>query len=250
MCQLYNDMKSRENTWQGGFARPNSFVAWVHEIQIKIQNDLIKALGNSQVITDNLRTFIKSVQVPVSKIGKAGIIKYPDDYRYFSSVRCFSKKENGEGVLCADIEIMGDNNECRELTEEEKVDAASSDDLLERTIDMIPNQFWGSIWDDKVNPPSIENALATQTDKGFGVVPKGIGYVVLDYIAIPKRPTFIYIRDAQQNIICDPTKCENLNWGEEMIPEFLAGLKERYSAFTRNSEQYAQGRVESSEVKS
>lgn len=255
VCQLYNDFKGRENTWQGGHARPNSFASWLHEIQIEAQNDLIKALGNNQIVTDNLRCFIKSVQVPVGLLALNGLITYPKDYRRFSSLRFFSRKPNGPGVLCKDKEIMcGEKlvcvDDCEDLTEEQKADAENSEVLIERGIEMIQNNFWPGVIADEIVPPSIENPFATQFDKGFKVLPKGLGYAVLDYVSIPERPVFAYTRDAKQNIICNTTNCTDLVWGEEMIPEFLARLKKRYSAFIRNGEGYREGESEREITKS
>lgn len=249
ICQLYSDFKGRENTWQGGHARPASFEAWVHEVQIEMLNELVMALGNNQVITDNLRPFLRSVQLPLSISVSGGIINYPKDYRRFSSVRFFSKNINGPGCLCSDIKILGDDGECRELTEEEKAEALNSSELCERGIDMIENQFWGSICDDKIAGPSLSIPVATQLQKGFKVLPKSIGIVVLDYVAIPARPKLNYTEDVRHNFTCLPTSSK-LDWGEEMLPEIFARLKKRYSAFTRNDQGYTQGEFERQITKS
>jgi hypothetical protein len=246
VCQLYNDHKGRENVWQGGSVRPESFVSWLHEVQIEIQNELIKSLGNNQDVTDNLRPFLKSVQTAVIQAG--GKISYPKNYRRFSSLRFFSVKSNGPGSMCSNLPVLCNGevlqiDKC-DLKEEDKAEMLSSEEMIERSIQMVPNKFWGSVSDDEIVAPSIMIPYATQNDNGFKVLPKGIGYVVLDYISIPERPTFIYTRDAKQNIICDSNKCKNLEWGEEMIPEILARMKKRYSAFVGNSEAYKEGEQE------
>lgn len=248
VCQLWNDFRGRENVWQGGHARPSSFASWLHEVQIEMQNELIKALGNNQTVTDNLRSFSKSVQVPVNLASGNGIIAYPKDYRRFSSLRYFSKKENGIGCLCSDIPLMNKDGEChkieecKELTEEEKAELLTSEELCENGIDIIPNNKWGSVCQHELIGPSLSMPYATQLDKGFKVAPKQIGYVILDYISIPVRPIFNFT-EVRHNVTCLSTST-SLNWGEEMIPEIMARLKKRYSAFTRNSEGYSEGEKE------
>lgn len=243
ICQLYSDVKGRENTWQGGHLRPASFESWVHEVQIEISNELVKELGNNQTLTDNLRGYLRSVQLPILLSVSGGTIKYPKDYRRFSSLRFFSKTQTGEGVLCKDIDIVGEDGQCRPLTEEEKAEALNQSELCERRIDMIDNQFWGSICDDKIAIPSLKIPYATQMQNGFKVLPKAVGYVVLDYVSLPERPKLLYTVDGRHNFTCLPGS-SSLIFGEEMLPEFLARLKKRYSAFTRNESGYQQGESE------
>jgi hypothetical protein len=243
VCQLYTDFLGRENTSQGGHARPKNFISWLHEVQIEMQNELIKALGNNQTVSDNLRFFTKSVQIPISQFKTGDIIPYPKDYRRFSSLRFFSKKENGTGCLCGDMPVMDDEGSCAEFTEEQKAEMLNSEQLCENEIEMVPNQNWGSVCKHELIGPSMELPYATQYDKGFKVLPKGIGIVVLDYIAIPERPKMFFSEDGRHNITCLPTS-STLLWGDEMIPELLARLKKRYSAFTRNSEGYKEGEQE------
>lgn len=245
-CQLYNDFKKRENTWQAGHVSPQQFCGWLHECQLEIQNELIKSLGNNQVIDDNLRFFVKTVQIPISDIGKNGVVKYPKNYRRFVDLRFFSKEENGEGCICSDIDILDENGDCRELTEEEKAEQkySSSIELYERGIDKVTNNRWGSVCEHEIIKPSFENVYSTQYENGFKVVPKNIGVVVLDYIAIPERPNISYELNEEQEFICTDENSDKLLWGEEMIPELMARLKKRFAAFTKDGESYQMGEQE------
>jgi len=243
VCQLWEDFKSRENTWQGGHVRPASFVSWLHEVQIEMQNELIKSLGNNQTVTDNLRSHSKSVQIPVKQFITGGVIPYPKDYRRILSLRYFTKKQNGTGYMCSDLPLMDKEGNCKPLTEEEKAEAKNTEELCENSIEIVDNQRWGSICEHELIGPSMEFPYATQLDSGFKILPKKIGYVVLDYIAIPERPVFKFSRDARHNITCLPAST-SIKWGEEMIPEIMARLKIRYSAFTRNDGGYNQGQKE------
>lgn len=249
VCQLWNYFRGRENTSQLGHTKPSNFISWLHEEQIAMQNKLIEDLGNNQTVTDNLRPFAKSVQIAVSDFISGSIIPYPVGYRRFSSLRYFSKKINGVGCLCADIPLMDKEGNCKPvadcgkpLTEEDKVELANSEDLCENSIDMIPNQKWGSVCQHEIVGPSLELPYATQFDKGFKVLPKKLGYVVLDYIEIPILPVFKFTEIRHKiNCIAGST---SVAWGEEMLPEILSRLKVRYNAFIRNEAGYSEGEKE------
>lgn len=245
---LYNDLKGTVNTWQGGHARPLSFFTWVHQSQLGMQNDLIKDFEEHQIITDNLRMFLKRVQISIKDLPAGGIIPYPLDYRYFSSLRFFSREQQGSGCICSDFKMLGsdaDQDYCREFTEEEKAESVKSVDLWENEIEKVDNQRWGAVCSHQIIPPSTKNPYCTQYDQGFKIMPKEIGIVILDYIALPKRPRFYYTLDKKHNIICDTSKpIIDLQWGEEMLPELISRLKKDYGSFTNDDRKYAQGESE------
>lgn len=245
IIQLYKDFQGRENTWQGGHAAiKRSFEGWVHEVQIELHNDLIAEYEKSQIVSDNLRFFLKSTSVPINIFATGGLIKYPTDYRYFTGLRFFSKSENGKGCLCSDFDLMNENGECRELEIAEKANYKSSNELCERSITKVDSQRWGSVCNHRLAPPTLKNPYATQDSNGFKVLPKQLGYVVLDYISIPERPLISVTYGEDDSDIFNEAESRHLKWGEEMIPQFLAGIKKRYSAFTRNEAGYIQGEQE------
>ena len=239
ICQIYNDFKGANNTWKMGHFRPMSFEYALHEAQLEIFNELRKEWEKSQIVDDNLRPFFKSSQIAIKNFAKGGIISYPPGYSTFSSLRFFSKTEKGAGVQIVECDTTEDKL-CRELREEEKVELANADELIERAITKINNQRWGSVCDHQFIGPSIEDPYCTQYNDGFKVLPKKIGFVVLDFLAIPERPKFLYTRDAKHNIICSDD-CKNLLWGEEILPELMSRLKTKYASFTSNPQKYAEG---------
>lgn len=242
ICQLYIDFKGANNTWANGHFRPKSFIYAVHESQIEIFNELRKAWENNNIVDDNLRNFFKTVQVPLKKLKKNGLIEYPKDYSTFSSLGLYSKKDNGAGVLCADLEILDvEEKSCRPLREEDKEEetAMNSDQLIERDIRKVPNGKWRAAVSHEFIVPSIEDPICTQYNTGFKVLPKELGYVVLDYLALPERPILNIVRKGN-DFICGEG-CTNLLWGEEILPELMSRIKTKYASYTSNQQKYIEG---------
>jgi hypothetical protein len=151
--------------------------------------------------------------------------------------------------MCSSFDIMDKESEtgCRPLREEEKVELEDTEKLIERNVDKIDNQRWASFCEDEFLPPSMDNVGCTQFNEGFKIMPN-VGYAVLDYLAIPERPKFVYYKDAKHNLICEPDKCVNLLWGEEMLPEFMSILKTKYASFVSNGQKYMEGEKETQNV--
>ncbi len=248
VCQFYTDFKGANNTWQQGHFRPQSFVYALHEAQMEIFNVLRKEWEKSQVVSDALRPFFISVQVPINDMENHGIVSYPKDYSSFSSLRFFSATKDGPGVPCAGMKVLTENKKCRPLREEEKAAAADVDKLIERPIAKVDNKRWGSVLEHKSLYPSVSRPYSTQYSKGFVVEPKEIGFVVLDYLSLPERPVFSYTKDAVQNIICVPAKCTNLLWSDEQLPELMSRVKTKYASFISNQQKYLEGVKETQTV--
>jgi hypothetical protein len=242
ICQIYTDFKGANNTWRQGHFRPQSFEFALHDTQIEIFNKLVEGLGNSQTIDDRLRPFIKSAQVSIKMVSRGGLISYPKDYSRFSNLRFFSKTEFGKGVSICDNSDEKTNIICRPLREEEKVDDLA-EKFFERQITKVDNQRWGSVCSHKFIGPSLTNPYCTQYNDGFKVLPKEIGYAILDYVAIPERPIFKYTKDADHNIICSKD-CKNLLWNDEVIPDFMSRLNKKYASYNGNAQKYAEGEKE------
>lgn len=249
MCQLYTNFKGKANTWQQGHFRPQSFEYAVFEASLEIFNENRKIWEQSQVVTDALAPYFKRAQISIETVAKGGRVNYPKDYVSFSGIRYLSKKANGgKGVMCDDIDVMNEDGKvCRPLREEEKATKEIlSEDLFERDIKKIDSQRWGSIIDHEFLFPSIERPYSTQEEKGFRVLPKGLGVVILSYLSLPERPKFVYTVDAKHKIICDPDKCTDLLWGEEMLPELMSRIKTKYASFVGNEKKYAEAEKETS----
>lgn len=240
ICQIYTDFKGANNTWKQGHFRPQSFEFALHEAQLEIFNELRKEWEKSQIVDDNLRPFFLSAQVSIKSVSRGNMISYPPGYSTFSSLRFFSKSKKGKGVS-----ICGEEDEkeiCRPLREEEKIEQLT-ENLYERQVTKIGNQRWGAVCDHEFIGPSLDDPYCTQYNDGFKVLPKEIGFAVLDYLSIPERPKFLYTRDEKHNIICSKD-CKNLLWGEEILPELMSRLKKKYASYTGNSQKYSEGEKE------
>ena len=250
MCPLYNDVKGANNTWQVGHFRPKSFEFAVYQSSLELFNDRRKLLGNNQDITDELRPFIKSVQIAIKHFPSGGLIPYPKDYSRFSALRYFHKADdNKKGISCKDFDIMEKEGDCRPLREEEIAEAMESEKLIEKKTDKIDSGKWASFNDHVFLGPASGNIGATQNGEGFMVMPADIGYVVLDYLAIPERPKFAYTTDANHNIICDPPNCKNLLWNAEILPELMSRIKTKYGSFVGSERKYNEGKKDTDDSK-
>jgi hypothetical protein len=241
VCQIYTDFKGANNTWQQGHFRP-------HNASLEIFNGLRKEWENNQVITDALRPFFMRVQVPMDQVASGGLVAYPEGYASFSGLRYMTKEPfgPGKGVLCKGIDVL-DPVTCKygPVTEEDKLaEMQAEKDLYERDITKVDSQRWGSVMEHEFIGPSMTNVYGTQDENGFRVVPKDIGPVILTFLALPVRPKFVYTTDDNHNIICDPNKCTNLLWGEEMLPDLMSRLKTKYGSFVSNAQKWAEGMKE------
>lgn len=247
VCRIYNDFKGAMNTWQKGHFRPESFIYALYESVLETFNENKKVWEESQVVTDTLKVYFKSVQIEISKLPEGSVIKYPKDYAQFSSTRFYRKKEGEEGCPCKGIPVLNEKNKCRKLRPEEVIEAGEMEQLSEGPISKIDNKHWSGFLDDKFNPPSLNNVGCTQLAEGFKVFPN-VGWVVLDYLSMPERPTFKYTKDDKQNIICDPKDCTNVLLDQTVLPELMSRLKTKYASFTGNEKKYAEGKSETKDA--
>jgi hypothetical protein len=243
ICQAYNDFKGANNTFQQGHFRPNSFEYALYEASLEMFNERKKAIGNNQDITDELRPFLKSVQVAIEHFPKGGIVKYPKDYSRFEALRYYvADAKSTVGVSCSDLKLLEPNGKCRPLREEEKLEAELSTKLIEKKIDKLDAGQWASFCEHEFLGPNNGHVGCTQLAEGFIVKPEEIGYVVFDFLAIPERPKFAYTRDAKHNIICVPAKCKDLLWNAELLPELMSRVKSKYGSFIGNERKYNEGK--------
>lgn len=237
LCQIYNDNKGALNTWVKGHYRPQNFAFDLYMATMEIFNECRRDWENNQIVTDKNRVFFRNRQYTIKDLPQGGIMLYPSDYVSFSSLRFFSPTKDGAGVKCKGFEMAED---CKELTEEEKVDAMNENELVERTITKVDNQRWGAVLEDLIVGPSLENPYSTQLEGGFKVVPREIGYAILNYLAAPKRPVFKYSRDANDNLICSPGSTV-FEYGPEVLPDIMSRIKTKYSSFVGDQQKYSEG---------
>lgn len=235
VCDIYDDFKNIYNTWRSGHVPSKKFVSWLYNAIIEIQNDLVKQFEIDQKVTDDIRGFITSVNVRID--GSDSVIKYPKDYRYFASLRYFTR--DGKPTLCSDMKLLTESGKCRNLKPDEKKECAPSYELVEKSIKKVDNQRWA----DAIQSGFIKGAKSTQYNSGFKVHPNDINIVILDYIAIPDRPVLNIKLDDRQNATC-AAGSSTLHFGYEMMPKILALLKQQAGSFHRKTEKYQEGQLE------
>lgn len=244
LCQIYSDFKGANNVWQQGHFRPLSFEYAVYEAILEIFNAGKKEWEQNQVISDELRPFFKSTLVPIKQVAAGGMIAYPPDYSQFSTLRYFNKSRTrgSKGLKIGDCDDTMDpkTGKCTPLREEEKAELAQQD-LYEFDIPKIDNSRWGAACEHEFIPLDLENPGCTQYSAGFKVLPKSLGWVVLDYLAIPERPKIVFTVDSEDQFICDPEKCTNLAWNPEILPELMSRIKTKYASFIGSQQKYAEG---------
>jgi hypothetical protein len=243
---LWEKFTSGVNTHQGGHARPHrEFTSWVNDISKEIFEEKFKnGWQKSQKITDDIgQPFLKSEPLPLTAGSVTyDLLAYPSDYGHFSSCRIFHKEGSnaGEKVECS-------KRDSPDVAEEHYYEN-QDENLCEKTIDLIDNRRWGALCEHKTKKPSFEKPYMTQTNGGFKISPKGVGYVVLDYLRLPKEATFSYTVGPDDQIIYNQAGSQPLEWSELLIPEFLARLSTKYGKRIRNEFVYQAGSKEKADL--
>lgn len=244
---LWNRFMAENNTFQGGFWRPDrDFERNMNTVSLDIWNDYTAQAEKSQEIMDELSVFLKSVNIIVQPtMYNYGIAKYPKDYERFSSAGILLHKDNtiqdtSKDIVGCDGKII---YESKAETEEQKTKRLQlyKEGIVENSMYKVDNSRWRSLLTHKTKYPTFENPAMTQTDEGFKVAPLNVSVVVMDFWKKPQYSKFVYtISEANpvtgqgDNFIYDANKSTNLEWRETMIPEFLKRLSVIYSKYTRD----------------
>lgn len=241
---LWNSFQSAVNTFQGGWFRPQTdFIQACNDLSFKFWNQGRKEAEKSQFWKDNMAPFFKSKNyiVKVKKI--YGHFDADKDYAGFSAARIIVHQRKCMPDFSVDEGKMSNDENFKsnvQLSDE------YYDNVRQYDIDMIDNIKWGSVNKHKTKGPTMENPKIRQIDGGFEVAPRGVTVVVLDYWRQPKIATFAYVPSvgneetgAGDNLIYDQDNSQPLEWPFNMRDEFLIGLGERYSIFTREEFMFA-----------
>ena len=197
LFELYNDACADLNTQQTGHLRPQrNFQSWINTISLDLFNYIYSLGGKNQKLKDLLDlAFLKPVNAPLTVVAGANydFITAPADYAYFGSVRAFKNESKNCGCICEKVDILNGEGICgayddpdfQEIRELYK--GIATGETRARKID---NNKWGSALDHKLKKPSWNRVLLTEVEKGFKVVPKGMGIVLLDYYRYPVKAFF------------------------------------------------------------
>ncbi len=248
LFDLYNRFCSDNNTFQGGFVRPErDFERKVNSLSQEIWNEWTALAEKTQEIDDNLAVFLKSVNVIISKsTGNFGIAIYPKDYGRYSVARTILHKD---ACLCDTSKDQYENGVCTkegktetEIEKQERIEKYK-DGITEGLCTKVESSRWASMLDHKKKCPTIQDPGITQFEGGFKIAPRQVSVVVLDYYIKPKYAKFIFTIAAGNPqtgsgdyMVYDAAASGKLEWPETMIPFFLDKLREYYPRFTRNAQ--------------
>lgn len=248
LFDLYNQLNSEVNSYQGGFIRPQmDFERQVNAISLKFWNDLTEQADKTNEIQDELNPFRRSVNLIVSPTSNGfGKMSYPKGYGRYSSARILVAGE--ETFPDTDLQTCDcngkaiDPNERKESEFEKEARIEKyKDSITEVPIWKIANGKWGSILQHKTKKPTLSVPAITQYDEGFKVAPRNVSVIVLDYYILPEPAVFAYtispgntITGQGDTIIYNKESSKPLQWSESMIPRFLNELKLKYGIYTRD----------------
>ena len=244
---LYNKFCADNNTFQGGFVRPErDFENIVNTISFETWNEWTAQAEKSQETNDNLRPFLISVNIIVTpSAGNYGIAAYPKDkdkeYARYSVARVLSHNDD---CVCDFDKDTYQEGECKERETAEAKEARVEkykDGITERLCVKVESSKWSSMLEHKTKCPTFENPGITQFDKGFKVAPRKVSVIVLDYYKKPVSGKFSYTiaagnpqTGAGDYLVYDKNNSIPLEWPETMIPYFIDKLRESYARYTRD----------------
>jgi hypothetical protein len=230
------------NSPQAGNIRPQTdFIAWLIEAQQAIFKELVAEFEKSQVISDELTPFLRSVQVPVTVKERENydVISYPKEYGFFARASLNFNEEKKCGCLSDDAEVLIDG-ECKAYTDPdlEALRNKFSGDYVQHKITKVHNQRWDAALRSAFDKPTPKNPLITQFDGGFKIAPKNLGVVRMDFFRNPKTPDMVYTTVSNE-LQYDQVGSTQLEWRDSMLPEFLSRLEKRYHKRNRDLELYS-----------
>lgn len=250
LFDLYNRFCTDNNTFQGGFFRPErDFERAANTVSQDIWNEWTALAEKTQEIDDNLAVFLKSINIIVVPTNKnEGLAPYPKVYGRYSAARVIQHKDQ---CLCDEGKDTFENGECKseavtgseayiDLKTQERIEKYK-DGITEQQLYKVESSKWASLLNHKTKCPTFEDPALTQYDKGFKVAPRQVSVVVLDYYIEPKYAKFVYSNapgnvqtGAGDYIIYNAQQSTKLEWPETMIPYFLEKLRDVYARYTRD----------------
>jgi hypothetical protein len=240
---LYNNLLSNVNSQQGGHVRPQvDFENFLNQVNSELYREKLKEWEKSQIITDELKPFLKSVSVIITPLSAESydLVPYPPEYENFSSARIFLSKETGTGCLCDKLDVV-DNGTCKQWEDPDVVALRNKNvggTMQEIPIAKVDNQRWGAATSHAFRKPANDRPIMTQYESGFKIAPKNLGIIRLDYFRAPKNVKFGYTTSPSDQILYDANTSIQLEWSPTMRSEILARLEKKYFKPVREWEGY------------
>lgn len=253
---LYESLKGRVNAHQGGHIKPSDFIDWVHQVQMDIYNDRIEAYQKTQKIADELTPFLESMNTIVSNSsGQAwDLIVKPSGYENFASARIIKKGGLSCGIKGAKEYKDGEpvENQCKSYVDpdelqQKKNEAGSSN--VELPIQLVDTDRWSAIAKHPRRKITCDTPRITQYAGGFKIMPKGCSTsIVMDFFRLPVKPVFNFsvINSGQENEYYQfvPAGSVDLEWSQQLLPEILLKLIDKYSIFVGDSNMFQASKIE------
>lgn len=237
--ELYNKVCGTVNTHQAGMIKPQrQFVEWVNDESAQLfEEKFAGAWQKNQKITDDLSApFLRSLPVKVIDGGIANdIIRFPPEYGHISAIRFYHR---------GFTEFPEIKPECEDPVGKDDYRYQLPEEVTEQEVDIVDNARWGAIFKHKTRKPKFDRPYATQFEGGFKIAPKGISYVVVDFLRRPKLATFKYTVGTDDYIVYDKANSQPLEWSSLVINEFINRAEMKYGKFTRDAFIYQAGEKE------
>lgn len=253
---LYQDLCSEANTFQGGFIPPETvFIRYVNLINYELWEMGCRESEKSQEWRDNMTPFLISKNIitnPATSYYTTANL--PTDYGRLFKASMITVNTDTSIITIPNSTIDKGNCYKDEYNQEVAAPKQSINDYLnsikEVDITEIDLQRWDAclnhVFDDK--RPSMSKPKMVQVNGGFNVAPRGVSVVVLYYFRLPKQATFAYTTTtanlntgAGGQIVYDAKNSQKLEWGVNLKNEFVGRLLEKFGIVTRDQfiEQYS-----------
>lgn len=243
---IYNRFCSDNNTFQGGFVRPErDFERMFNTVSEDIWNEWTAMAEKTQQIDDELAPFAKAVQVMVKHTNNNyGLLEYPKDYGRYSAARVLF---HGDACFCDTSVDTYEEGVCTregraETADEKKArEEKYKDGIVERSFYKVESSKWSAALTHRNKCPTVENPALSQYDGGFKIAPRQVSVVMLDYYVRPEYYKFAFSvapgnpqTGAGDYLIYNKAASSKILWNTTMIPVFLERLGKMYAKYTRD----------------
>ena len=253
---LYQDLCSEANTFQGGFIPPATvFIRHLNLINYELWEMGCRESEKSQEWRDNMRPFLVSQNIitnPATSYYTTANI--PKDYgRLFKAGMITVKTDDSVITIPNDKVNKGlcyKDEDNQEVTPPEQSINDYLNSIREVDITEVDLQRWDACLNHEFEDkrPSMSKPKMVQVNGGFNVAPRDVSVVVLYYFRLPKQATFAYTTTtpnlntgAGGQIVYDSKNSQQLEWGVNLKNEFVGRLLEKFGIVTRDRfiEQYS-----------
>lgn len=207
--EVYTTVQDLANKEQKGFIQPSRFNRLASQAVSHIFNRKFKGYQSTQEISDDLRPFIKLLELDVAV---DGYVNYPEDYVNLSSIRYVKVTQSDGQVVKSPIEIEPkDDNEL------------------------------GYILNSRIVMPTKDFPVAFFYDNGIRVFPNDLQRVELTYLRQPTTPLWAFTT-VNNRPVYNADDSVDFEFGYSMFSEVVVEILSYIGVTLREAEvtQYAQ----------